>query len=108
MLIVYDKLVRDRIPEIIEADGKTCTVRTLSPEELLPRLRAKLDEEVREYRESGTMEELADIVEVVQALVEHSGSSWAEFEEMRARKREERGGLRCGYLLESVTERDER
>ena len=56
----YNKLVRDRIPEIIAADGKRCTVETLSDEEYLLLLDHKLDEELAEYQESKSLEELAD------------------------------------------------
>ena len=59
----YNKLVRDRIPEIIAADGKRCTVETLSDEEYLLLLDHKLDEELAEYQESKSLEELADLLQ---------------------------------------------
>ena len=65
----YNKLVRDRIPEIIAADGKRCTVETLSDEEYLLLLDHKLDEELAEYQESKSLEELADLLEVIRAVV---------------------------------------
>ena len=55
----YHKLVRDRIPEIIEADGKTCVCETLSDEAYIRLLDQKLNEELAEYQESKSLEELA-------------------------------------------------
>ena len=69
----YDKLVRDRIPEIIQADGKRCVVETLSDEGYLSLLDRKLDEELAEYQESKSLEELADLLEVIRAVVRARG-----------------------------------
>ena len=100
MNIVYDKLVRDKIPEIIEASGKTAVVSTATDEEYLDRLRAKLSEEVQEYAAGGDIEELADIVEVVSALAHASGSSLEGVLELAAVKRAERGGFdKRGVLI---------
>ncbi len=98
----YDKLVRDRIPEIIRANGDRCTVRTLTAEEYAQHLDQKLVEELAEYQGSSEVEELADLVELVQAIVVQRGMSWEAFEQMRARKREERGGFSDRLLLEAV------
>ena len=65
MTKIYNKLVRDRIPEIIEADGKVCTTEILPDDRYLRMLDAKLDEELAEYQESKSLEELADLLEVV-------------------------------------------
>lgn len=64
----YDTLVRDRIPERIEASGEHPVVHTAEGNEYERRLREKLDEEVREYRESRDVEEPADVLEVVHAI----------------------------------------
>lgn len=69
MLKAYHKLVSDCIPEIIEADGNTCTCETLSQEEYLLLLDEKLNEELAEYQESKSLEELADLLEVIRAVV---------------------------------------
>ena len=53
----YDKLVRDRIPEIIRCSGRTCVTEVLSPDEYLRMLDAKLDEELAEYRRDRNIEE---------------------------------------------------
>ena len=65
--IQYNKLVRDRIPEIIESSGKTCTVEILSDEDYLRMVDAKLDEELAEYHKDQNIEELADLLEVIYA-----------------------------------------
>ena len=101
---VYNKLVRDRIPEIIEASGKTCTVETLTDEQYIAMLDAKLNEELAEYQESKSLEELADLLEVMGAVVKARGYSWDELTEARKKKREERGGFEKKILLKEVYE----
>jgi len=101
----YHKLVRDRIPEIIEGQGKKCEARTLDDnEEYLLELNWKLQEELTEYQESGTVEELADLVEVAQAIAKLKGISKRKFEELMAKKREERGGFEERVYLVKVGE----
>ncbi len=101
----YHKLVRDKIPEIIEAAGRKCEIRTLEDdEEYLLELNWKLQEEIHEYQESGAVEELADLVEVAQAIVRLKGISKKKFEGMMAEKREERGGFEERVYLISVEE----
>ena len=104
--IVYNKLVRDRIPEIIAADEKTCETRLLSDEEYLAMLDEKLNEELREYQESKSMEELADLMEVMRAVMVARGSSFEEVEEIRRKKAEKRGGFKKKLLLVSVSAED--
>lgn len=89
----YNKLVRDRIPDIIAAQGKRAVIRVLSPQEWLAALRAKLQEEVDEYRAAPSLEELADVVEVIHGLLAAEGVSWARLEEVRLKKRQHRGGF---------------
>lgn len=103
----YHKLVRDKIPEIIKATGKTCTCSVLSEQEYLSLLDAKLNEEVAEYQESGSLEELADILEVIRAIAAARGSSFDEVETIRNAKREKRGGFEQRILLEDVFEQGE-
>ena len=74
----YNKLVRDRIPEMIESDGKICTTETLSNNRFLQMLDTKLDEELAEYQESKSLEELADLLEVMQAVVKARGWTWEQ------------------------------
>ena len=99
---VYNKLVRDKIPEIIEADGKTCKTRILSDEEYIATLEAKLNEEVAEYQADKNLEEMADVLEVLRAICLARGYSLEELEAVRANKVEERGGFVKKIFLESV------
>jgi predicted house-cleaning noncanonical NTP pyrophosphatase (MazG superfamily) len=95
----YDKLVRDRIPEIIEASGRRCDVRTLPNDEYVAKLHQKLGEEVEEYLASGDVEEIADLLEVVDALRAVHGVSAEDLEALRLRKKDERGGFERRLLL---------
>ena len=88
------KLVRDKIPQIIIADGRTPIVRTLSDEEYLSELDRKLNEEVAEYQADKSLEEMADVLEVLLAICEARGHSVDELMEVRDKKREKRGGCR--------------
>ena len=83
---ICHKLVRDRIPEIIEADGKTCTWETLSEVAFLQLLDKKLNEELAEYQESKSLEELADLLEVMQAVIRARGWTPEQMEQLRADK----------------------
>ena len=103
--ISYHKLVRDRIPEIIEADGKVCMFETLSDEDYIYLLDQKLNEELTEYQDSKSLEELADLLEVVQAVVKARGWTWEELERVRERKSVERGGFESKLLLKEVVGR---
>lgn len=88
------KLVRDKILQIIIADGRTPIVRTLSDEEYLSELDRKLNEEVAEYQADKSLEEMADVLEVLFAICEARGHSVDELMEVRDKKREKRGGFR--------------
>ena len=102
---IYNKLVRDRIPEIIETDGKTCITEILSDTQYLEMLDAKLSEELTEYQESKSLEELADLLEVMQAVVEARDWSWEQLEQVRQEKAAQRGGFEKKILLKEVTEK---
>ncbi|MBE5906371.1 MAG: phosphoribosyl-ATP pyrophosphohydrolase [Lachnospiraceae bacterium] len=102
--IMYNKLVRDKIPEIIEADGKKCEIEILSDERYLKALDAKLNEELEEYHKDQNIEELADLLEVIYACAEARGSSKEELERVRAGKAEKRGGFVKKILLKKVVE----
>ncbi len=101
---IYHKLVRDRIPEIIASDGKTCVCETLSDEDYLHLLDAKLTEELSEYQESHSLEELADLLEVLRAVVKARGWTWEELEQVRSDKAAKRGGFERRLLLKEVCE----
>lgn len=101
--VYYQKLVRDKIPEIIAATGKTCQTRILSREEYIAKLDEKLSEELAEYQESKSLEELADLLEVMEAAVKARGCTWDELLQVRDEKRAKRGGFEDRILLEEVT-----
>lgn len=89
----FNKIVRDKIPEIIKSNGDIPITRVLSNEEFLRELDKKLDKEVKEYQESKEIEELADILEVIYAISESKGYSREEFFDIYQRKHNERGGF---------------
>lgn len=102
----YHKLVRDKIPDIIEQSGRQCEIETLSKQEYIEALDAKLDEELAEYRESKSLEELADLLEVIRAVAVARGFSLEELERIRMQKAAERGGFEHRILLRSVYSAD--
>lgn len=95
----YNKLVRDRIPEIIEASGAECKTEILSDKEYLEMIDAKLDEELAEYHKDQNIEELADLLEVLRAATLARGYTLEELEYVRAKKAEKRGGFAKKILL---------
>lgn len=97
--MIYNKLVRDKIPEIIASKGGKAEVRMLSDDEYRTFLEAKLDEEVGEYHRDKNAEELADILEVVYALATSIGCSREELMELYEKKHEARGGFEKKILL---------
>ena len=101
----YNKLVRDRIPEIIEAGGSTCVTEILSDEDYLKMVDAKLDEELAEYHQDQYLEELADLTEVIHAAVIARGYTLEDLERVRAEKAAKRGGFQKRILLKEVKEK---
>ena len=102
---IYNKLVRDRIPEIIETDGNICVTEVLPDDRYLQMLDAKLDEELAEYQESKSLEELADLLEVMRAVVKARGWTWEQLEQVRQEKDAKRGGFEQKILLKEVIEK---
>lgn len=97
------KLVRDRIPEIIKNAGKKPIIEILSQEEYLKELDKKLNEEVAEYQADKSIEEMADVLEVLFAICEARGHSLEELLQVREDKREKRGGFKDKiYLIETI------
>ncbi|MFD0903229.1 hypothetical protein [Actinomadura sediminis] len=94
-----EKLVRDRIPEIVLRSGRTPTTRIAAREEHATLLRAKLIEEVTEYTTDADPDELADVLEVLHALAAVHGLTPADLEHRRAAKAAERGGFNRGIVL---------
>lgn len=100
----YDKLVRDKIPEIIKNDGKIAVTRILNDEEFKVYLEKKLDEEVAEFHESKSIYEIADILDVLTALGRVYGYSLESIFVARLEKLAERGGFHKQILLEEIRE----
>jgi len=99
---VHNKLVRDRIPEIIEEEGRKAHIRILDEKEMIKCLENKLQEEVNEYIEERSVEELADIVEVIYALCKVKGVSKEQLERTREIKEIARGAFDERIFLEFV------
>lgn len=102
--IKYNKLVRDRIPDIIEESGKACVTEILSDEEYLCMVDAKLDEELAEYHKDQNIEELADLMELICAVAVARGYTIEQLEKVRAKKTEKRGAFQKKILLVEVKE----
>lgn len=102
--IKYNKLVRDRIPEIIKASGKACVTEFLSDNEYLRMIDAKLDEELVEYHKEQNVEELADLLEVIYAAAKARGYTLEQLEIVRAEKASKRGTFKKKILLKEVIE----
>ncbi len=101
---IYNKLIRDRIPEIIEKSGNKPVVEKVGEEKYISLLNEKLGEELKEYLESQSVEELADLVEVIYALLNSKRVSLKDFEAIRLQKATERGAFKERLLLKEVIE----
>lgn len=97
----YNKLIRDKIPLIIAAKGQTSKTHVADDAEYAAKLREKLSEEVQEFLKDNSVEELADILEVVYALSENLGTDAAALEMLRTKKAEERGGFKKRLILDA-------
>lgn len=97
---IYNKLVRDNIPGIMINNGATPVTRILNEQEYLLELNKKLSEEVNEYLESGSVEELADIQEVILGILNAKGITKEELEIIRTEKATKRGAFNKRIFLE--------
>jgi predicted house-cleaning noncanonical NTP pyrophosphatase (MazG superfamily) len=102
--IKYNKLVRDKIPDIIEMAGKKVIIEKVDEAIYKKLLDEKLGEELQEYLCSDNIEELADLVEVVYAILDYKKVTIEEFENIRLKKAEERGAFRKRLLLKEIIE----
>jgi predicted house-cleaning noncanonical NTP pyrophosphatase (MazG superfamily) len=105
MIKKYNKLVRDKIPEIITSKGESCVTEILDDKTYIEMLEKKLDEELAEYHKDKTVEELVDLIEVIYAIAATKGLSTYDLEMLRFSKRVERGGFDEKILLKET--RDE-
>jgi len=102
----YNKAIRDKIPEIIKKSGYDYNVKKLSDDEFLSELEKKLGEEFQEYQKSKSVEELADILEVISRISELKGMSKEQLEELRLKKINERGQFKENLFLIDTTKPD--
>ena len=101
----YKKLVRDKIPDIIKLnDNVEPIIRVLDDHEYLDELNKKIQEELAEYLDSGDVEELADLEEVLRAILDVKNVSYEEFESIRKSKVEKRGAFKDKVYLEGIQE----
>ena len=107
-VIKYSKLVRDRLPEIIESSGNSCTWEVLSDDQYIEMLDAKLCEMHTEYQKSHSMEALTDLLEVIRAVSFARGSSPEKIEKLRIEKAEKFGTFKKKILLKEVYEQPAR
>jgi predicted house-cleaning noncanonical NTP pyrophosphatase (MazG superfamily) len=98
-MIEYDKIVRDRIPEIIEKSGAKYDIEILTDEKALLYLEKKLQEELDEYYKNKNVDELADIMEVIEAIAERKGYAFGRLLSLKEEKRKARGGFEKNILL---------
>lgn len=105
-MVIHNKLVRDKIPQIIENSGKNPIIKTLDQDTFLTELRKKANEELNEYLSAKTnedaIEELADLLEIIHSLAEIHDSSIEEIEKVRAEKADKRGGFKEKVFLIEV------
>lgn len=97
-----EKLVRDKIPQIIKDNNEDPEYYICDSNEYVDRLSDKLLEEVNEYIESEEKEEIADILEVIDAIIEHKSISGEKIKEIKNKKKKERGGFSDRIILENV------
>ncbi len=105
----YNKLVRDKIPAVIEKTDNSFETEILCQEDYIEKLNEKLNEELDEFYNATpeeTVGELADILEVLYAIAESKGISVDEIERVRLQKKEERGGFEERILLKHVVEKN--
>ena len=103
MVKIYDKAIRDRIAEIISESGAECEIKILSDSEFLIKLENKLIEEINEYMETKSIEELADLLEVIYRISELKYVSREELEKRRKEKRTKNGGFEKNLLLKQTS-----
>ena len=99
---IYNKLVRDKIPDIIAKNNESCNSRILDNDEYLQELNKKLKEEMNEYLESGDIEELADLEEVLRAILNAKSCAYEDFENIRLNKVQKRGAFDSKIFLIST------
>jgi len=98
----YNKLVRDRIPEIIEADGSSYKFHIAKDKEYRLKLTEKLREEVEEFLEKPCAEEIGDVLEVIEAIIKLHNIEIDDIKQQKLTKRKNHGGFTKKIILEST------
>src|SRR3972149_9661365 len=98
----YNKLVRDKIPEYIKSKGKVPITHIADETEYWQKLKEKLQEEVNEFLKDGNIEEIADILEVIDAIANYKKFSREDIGRIKEKKAEERGRFKKKIILEEV------
>ena len=99
------KLIRDKIGERITREEKTAATHIATPEEYKVKLKEKLQEELQEYLLSENPEELADMLEVIDALAELQNLSKEDLEKIRQKKAQEKGTFKKKFILDKIEEK---
>jgi predicted house-cleaning noncanonical NTP pyrophosphatase (MazG superfamily) len=100
--MLKEKLVRDKIPDIIKENGEEPVFDKLDDSEIVPYLIEKVSEEAEEFVEGGELEELADLLEVIDRFLELKGIGMEELQDLKEKKHEERGGFSENIVLRDV------
>ena len=103
--ILYNKLIRDRIPEIIENAGKEYELHQADQKEYIEKLLLKVEEELKEFKEEPSIAEMADLFEVLDAVIDHYNFDKQEIKDYQENKRKERGGFEKQLILDKVIEK---
>lgn len=105
MLYSYNKLIRDKNVEIMEKKGCKVTYEVLNDKRYREELDKKLKEEVNEYLEAYDIEEMADVMEVIYAMLDYTGVTMEEVEKVRLEKQNRKGGFKNKIYLKDVEEK---
>ena len=98
----YNKLVRDKIPEIIKNKGESVKIHIADDVEYWQKLKEKLLEEINEFAESESIEEIADILEVIEAISDFKNFDKEELQNIKNKKADERGKFKDKIILEEL------
>ncbi len=98
----YDKLVRDKIPEIIQKNGREAIFYVADTEEYWQKLKEKLQEEVKEFLADETIEEIADIYEVLEAICRYKKLNKKKIDSIKNKKAKERGVFKKRIILKKA------